>query len=163
MRQHVELDDLQWVDTLAQKHKRWKVTGAATRARWKTTAFVPAQAEATGMVRAAALLRRAQPKRLLANWWVSRPRRTQRTCSQAARLWAGPPCWTCCCWLRTCSAATPRRPFAACGTQVELTRAIEMDGRMAHEEDRDRMDSGAIHLNAAASSSIMDFVVKEPS
>jgi hypothetical protein len=65
VRQHVELDDLQWVDTLAQKHKRWKVTGAATRARWQTTAFVPAQAEATCMVRAAALLRRALPKRLL--------------------------------------------------------------------------------------------------
>jgi hypothetical protein len=37
-----------------------------------------------------------------------------------------------------------------------------MDGRMAHEEDRDRMGSGAIHLNAAASSSIIDLVVKEP-
>ena len=65
VRQHVELDDLQWVDTLVQKHKRWKVIGAATRARWKTTSCAPAQAEATGMVRAAALRRRAQPKRLL--------------------------------------------------------------------------------------------------
>jgi hypothetical protein len=33
---------------------------------------------------------------------------------------------------------------------------------MAHEENRDRIGSRAMHLDAAASSSIIEFVVKEP-